>query len=259
MSDQPHEPIRPSAAAVAGSQVTTFLHEVLADGSVAVAGLEQRARAAGLLGGRQKITDSKPFKTAKAKLNIVSRRRGFGRDGVWYWSLPAQPPGKSDTNAKAEVSMPEMGTGKVAYGEDHSRPAVVHSLPTATVGETPLNPNIPVEWMQGAGRLQHLPLHAGVPVYRWRVFLNDVGHFLCGHWAGRAADFGWGVMALFGCHPDRPLDHLQGAGLLWRVGGGKIVGMYSDWAVIEINGAQRIIHRRPSPANFVLPWRRRAP
>jgi hypothetical protein len=30
-------------------------------------------------------------------------------------------------------------------------------------------------------------------------------------------------------------------------------------ATIEINGAQRIVHRRPSPANFVLPWRRRAP
>ncbi len=28
---------------------------------------------------------------------------------------------------------------------------------------------------------------------------------------------------------------------------------------IEINGAQRIVHRRPAPANFVLPWRRRAP
>jgi len=31
--------------------------------------------------------------------------------------------------------------------------------------------------------------------------------------------------------------------------------MQSDWATIEIDGVQRIIHRRPSPANFVLPWR----
>ena len=35
--------------------------------------------------------------------------------------------------------------------------------------------------------------------------------------------------------------------------------MRTDWATIEINGAQRIIHRRPSLANFVLPWRRPAP
>jgi len=47
--------------------------------------------------------------------------------------------------------------------------------------------------------------------------------------------------------------------LLWRICGRKITAMQSDWATIEIDGAQRIIHRRPSPANFVLPWRRRAP
>jgi len=41
--------------------------------------------------------------------------------------------------------------------------------------------------------------------------------------------------------------------LLWRISGG--TAMQSDWATIEIDGAQRIIHRRPSPANFVLPWR----
>jgi hypothetical protein len=50
---------------------------------------------------------------------------------------------------------------------------------------------------------------------------------------------------------------LNGAGLLWRISGGKISSMRTDWATIEINGAQRIIHRRPSLADFVL--RRRAP
>jgi len=56
-------------------------------------------------------------------------------------------------------------------------------------------------------------------------------------WAERAADLGWDMLA----------------------SGGKISSMETDWATIEINGAQRIIHRRPSPANFVLPWRRRVP
>ena len=46
--------------------------------------------------------------------------------------------------------------------------------------------------------------------------------------------------------------------LLWRISGGKITAMQSDWATIEIDGVQHIIHRRPSPANFVLPWRRRS-
>ena len=57
----------------------------------------------------------------------------------------------------------------------------------------------------------------------------------------------------------RPLDHLNGAGLLWRLSGGKITRpMHTDWATIEIDGVQHIVHRRPAPANFVLP-RRRAP
>ena len=50
--------------------------------------------------------------------------------------------------------------------------------------------------------------------------------------------------------------HLNGAGLLWRISGGKIQIV---WATIEIDGVQHIVHRRPAPANFVRPWRRRAP
>jgi hypothetical protein len=76
--------------------------------------------------------------------------------------------------------------------------------------------------VRGVERLHRLPAHAGVPQHRWGVFLNDFDQF-------------------------------------WRISGGKISFMRTDWATIEINGAQRIIHRRPSPANFVLPWRRRAP
>ena len=35
--------------------------------------------------------------------------------------------------------------------------------------------------------------------------------------------------------------------MLWRISGGKITSMQTDWATIEINGAQRIIHpRRPT-------------
>ena len=63
----------------------------------------------------------------------------------------------------------------------------------------------------------------------------------------------------FGCHSTRPLDHLNGVGLLWRISGGKFTAMQSDWATIEIDGVQHIAHRRPAPANFVLPWRRPAP
>ena len=79
-------------------------------------------------------------------------------------------------------------------------------------------------------------------------FLNDFDPHGRGGWAERAADLGWDTLALFGCHPTRPLDHLNGAGLLWRISGGKITAMQSDWATIEIDGVQHIVHRRPAPA-----------
>ena len=75
--------------------------------------------------------------------------------------------------------------------------------------------------------------------------------FIQSPWAERAADLGWDAASLFGCHPGRPLDHLQGAGLLWRISGSKIVAMGADWATIEIGG-QRIIHRRPSPLRAAI-------
>ena len=55
--------------------------------TLAVAELEVHARAAGLVGERQRLTDAKTFKAAKKKLGIMSRRGGFGRDGEWSWAL----------------------------------------------------------------------------------------------------------------------------------------------------------------------------
>jgi hypothetical protein len=68
-------------------------------------------------------------------------------------------------------------------------------------------------------------------------FLNDFDQFIHGRggWAERAADLGWDTLALFGCHPTRPLDHLNGAGLLWRISGGKITAMQSDWATTVLS------------------------
>ena len=58
-----------------------------------------------------------------------------------------------------------------------------------------------------------------MPPHRWGVFLNDFDRFIHGRggWAERAADLGWDTLAPFGCHPTRPLDHLNGAGLLWPI------------------------------------------
>ena len=131
----------------------------------------------------------------------------------------------------------------------------MHGVLSAPIEPTQTG-RVPLEWLAGVASLDKQRAPSGIPRHRWQLFLDDCARFLDQReaWAERAADLGWDTLALFGCHPTRPLDHLNGAGLLWRLSGGKIIAMQSDWALIEINGVQRIIHRRPTPANFVLPW-----
>jgi hypothetical protein len=70
--------------------VADFLRCALAKGARAVPTLEAMARAAGLLGERQRITDAKLFKRAKRSLGIRSVRNGFGSGGEWLWALEVE-------------------------------------------------------------------------------------------------------------------------------------------------------------------------
>src|SRR5215470_19475909 len=83
-------------AAVAGrpdpvSVRTEFLQEGLDKGPVLVSELEAAARAAGLLGSDQSISEAKLFKRAKKSLGIRSVHSGFGSAGKWFWLLEPQP------------------------------------------------------------------------------------------------------------------------------------------------------------------------
>jgi hypothetical protein len=165
---------------------------------------------------------------------------------MWSRSLPTQSSNPSTPNTgRSPGSDAERDVGTAVYGEGRSRPAQPHSRPSTAAGENAPRQNIPLDWVRGVERLHRLPAHVGVPQYRWGVFLNDFDQFIHGRggWAERAADLIWDTLALFGCHPTRPQDHLNGAGLLWRLSGGRIIAMYTNWAVIEINGVQHIVHR----------------
>ena len=70
------------------ARVTAFLRKSLAEGAQDVLTLEAMARTEGLLGERQRITHTKPFKRGKHSLRIRSVRAGFGRNGSWRWQLP---------------------------------------------------------------------------------------------------------------------------------------------------------------------------
>jgi hypothetical protein len=74
--------------------VTEFLRDALAGDALGVLELEAKARATGLLGEGQCITNMKVFKRAKKSLGITSRRTGFGARSQWLWQLPPRRAGE---------------------------------------------------------------------------------------------------------------------------------------------------------------------
>jgi hypothetical protein len=75
-----------AAQTTAKDEVKEFLSDILANGRVKIEDIEAEARKAGLLGEDKRMRQSKPFRSAKAELQIVSTRTGFGREAVYYWS-----------------------------------------------------------------------------------------------------------------------------------------------------------------------------
>jgi hypothetical protein len=85
----------------AETRVTTFLKGTLKNAAVSVPKLEAMARAAGLLGERQRIANAKPFRRAKSALGIQSVRNGFGAGGGWLWELPRDREGPTSSSREA--------------------------------------------------------------------------------------------------------------------------------------------------------------
>src|SRR5262245_30721715 len=103
-----------------------FLRKALAGKALGVPQLDIMARAAGLLGERQRVTDAKAFRRAKNSLGIRSVREGFGAGGGWVWELPRKSEGRAPTPS-------EMG-------------------PQASGNEG----LVPHEWIEGVARLRRL-------------------------------------------------------------------------------------------------------
>ena len=227
--------------------ITDFLTHALAADALKVCELEAKARAAGLLGERQRIQHAKTFKKAKKTLGIRSIRNGFGSGGKWTWCIPLQAAhtaivttANSNLDAKEQTSVRDAKPPDRALVELESR-------------------GIVQKWMGGVQRLDYVRCPAAVPLIRWHLFLGDCHSFLSlsANWAERAAALGWNALALFGCHRSRPLEHLGSAGLLWAINGGNLVELHRDWVVIERrhDKSRQIYHRRrQDEAQVTLPW-----
>jgi hypothetical protein len=235
------------------TQRVMFLKASLSGGAVLVGDLEVKARAAGLLGPRQRITNSKSFKRAKRTLQVRSLRSGFGRGGEWSWVLSNRPDARyAAARDGLSATLPERdtyGTGQFC----HDRGKSIKGM------EIEPDRRLPRDWIRGVALLTRQKPPSSVPRWRWQLFVVDCKRFMCAGicWAERAAELGWDGYALFGCHPDQPLAYLGDAGLLWFVTGGELVRLHQHSAVVAIHGVQHVVHRRPNSNNVTLPWQLR--
>jgi hypothetical protein len=113
---------------------------------------------------------------------------------------------------------------------------------------------IPRDWVEGFVRLDPGCAPTDVPPKCWRTFVDDIGRFLEGGWAKKAAALGWGPYELFGADRDRPFIRLDKQGLCWLIKGGRLVGLSSDAAVIEISSGARHTYRRKPIEAGALAW-----
>jgi hypothetical protein len=72
-----------------------------------------------------------------------------------------------------------------------------------------------------------------VPVDRWQRAVEDGRRFL-GQWAEQAERLGWTPDDLFGLHPTAPMRRYDHMGLVWLLGGGKVVALTTDTTTIRM-------------------------
>jgi hypothetical protein len=115
---------------------------------------------------------------------------------------------------------------------------------------------IPRAWAEGFARLNPDRRPGDAPPRRWPQFIDDIGRFLDGSWAEKAASLGWGPLDLFGCDRARPFARIDHAGLLWLLNGDRLVELDRHRAVIETRtGARQTFRRRPfAVGDVVLAW-----
>jgi hypothetical protein len=95
-----------------------FLEEVLVQGPMSVADLEAEARAAGLLGERQRLSYNKAIRAAADRLGVVRKREGFGRGAAYHWFLPDDPCVSSGAMLAHACPISKQGTHGI-HDESH--------------------------------------------------------------------------------------------------------------------------------------------
>jgi hypothetical protein len=112
---------------------------------------------------------------------------------------------------------------------------------------------VPREWAEAFARLDSDRPPADVPLRRWAQFIDDIGRFLNGGFAEKAAALGWTALDLFGCDRDKPFVRIDRQGLCWLIAGSRLVDLSENTAIIETwTGARQTWRRKPSEPGRVL-------
>jgi hypothetical protein len=101
-----------------------------------------------------------------------------------------------------------------------------------------------LDQLDNAARL-HLP---DMPPRQSKTFIADCRAFLANDGLTTAEALGWTVADLFGADPDKPYARIDRAGLVWLLGGNRVVAMTDTVAVIETRSGARQTYRRRKPA-----------
>jgi len=82
-----------------------------------------------------------------------------------------------------------------------------------------------------------------IPEARWSRIVDNAARF-ADRWGRQAFDLGWSVRDVFGCHPDRPRERIDQAGLVWLIGDHEVVAITADTAVIQTSTGNHLTYYR---------------
>jgi hypothetical protein len=115
--------------------------------------------------------------------------------------------------------------------------------------------DIPRQWAKAYARLDPACPPADVPLRRWAQLIDDIGRFLNGRFAEKAAVLGWTELDLFGYDRHKPFARVDRQGLCWLIAGSRLVDLSEKKAVIERwTGARQTWRRKPSDPGRALAW-----
>jgi len=100
-----------------------------------VRAIEQEARAIGLLGANQPLSQCRALRDARMALGLMAMREGFGKDGAWVWARPQpmeaqQEHDEPQSEPRGEPNLPDHACGQSAQ-------------PAASVTSPPIAPTWP--------------------------------------------------------------------------------------------------------------------